>query len=34
MFKGAAADAATPESDIDVKKIKLSFQINAIFEIK
>jgi uncharacterized protein YggE len=34
QFKGAAADTATPESDIDVKKIKLSFQINAIFEIK
>nr|WP_067055665.1 SIMPL domain-containing protein [Mucilaginibacter sp. L294] len=34
QFKGAAADSATPESDIDVKKIKLSFQINAIFEIK
>ncbi|GAA4336556.1 hypothetical protein GCM10023149_45510 [Mucilaginibacter gynuensis] len=34
MFKGAAADSAVPESDIDFKKIKLSFQINAIFEIK
>ncbi len=34
QFKGAAADSATPESDIDVKKIKLSFQINAVFEIK
>ncbi|QHS55590.1 SIMPL domain-containing protein [Mucilaginibacter sp. 14171R-50] len=34
MFKSAAADAAVPESDIDFKKIKLSFQINAVFEIK
>jgi len=33
MAKGAAADAV-PESDIDVKKIKLSFQIQAVFEIK
>lgn len=36
MFKTMAmsADRATPaESDIDVKKIKLSFQINAVFEI-
>ncbi|PAW92132.1 SIMPL domain-containing protein [Mucilaginibacter sp. MD40] len=29
-----AADSAVPESDIDVRKIKLSFQINAVFEIK
>ncbi|RVT98160.1 DUF541 domain-containing protein [Mucilaginibacter limnophilus] len=35
MFKSAAADAsAVPESDIDFKKIKLSFQINTVFEIK
>ncbi|MDB5128181.1 SIMPL domain-containing protein [Mucilaginibacter sp.] len=34
MFKSAAADAAAPESDIDFKKIKLSFQIQAVFEIK
>ena len=35
MFKSAAADAAGPtESDIDLKKIKLSFQIQATFEIK
>jgi len=36
MFKSAmAADAAGPaESDIDFKKIKLSFQIQAVFEIK
>lgn len=33
MAKANMADAA-PESDIDVRKIKLSFQINAIFEIK
>ncbi len=36
MFKTTAmsADRAAPaESDIDVKKIKLSFQINAVFEI-
>ena len=33
MAKAATADIA-PESDIDVRKIKLSFQINAIFEIK
>jgi uncharacterized protein len=31
-FKSAAADVA--ESDIDFKKIKLSFQVNAVFEIK
>jgi len=35
MFKSAAADAVGPaESDIDFKKIKLSFQIQATFEIK
>ncbi|MGY4535866.1 uncharacterized protein YggE [Mucilaginibacter sp. UYNi724] len=34
MAKASMADSAAPESDIDVKKIKLSFQINAIFEIK
>nr|WP_294789809.1 SIMPL domain-containing protein [uncultured Mucilaginibacter sp.] len=28
-----AADAAVPESDIDVQKIKLTFRINAVFEI-
>jgi uncharacterized protein YggE len=33
MYMAKAADAV-PESDIDVKKIKLSFQIQAIFEIK
>lgn len=33
MSKAASADVA-PVSDIDVRKIKLSFQINAIFEIK
>jgi uncharacterized protein YggE len=33
MYMTKAADAV-PESDIDVKKIKLSFQIQAIFEIK
>ena len=33
MAKAANADVAA-ESDIDVRKIKLSFQINAIFEIK
>lgn len=35
MFKSAAADASGPaESDIDFKKIKLSLQIQAVFEIK
>ncbi|GGH17786.1 SIMPL domain-containing protein [Mucilaginibacter phyllosphaerae] len=35
MAKAMSADmAATPESDIDFKKIKLSFQIQAVFEIK
>jgi uncharacterized protein YggE len=35
MAKAMSADAAgAPESDIDFKKIKLSFQIQAIFEIK
>ncbi|AMR31484.1 hypothetical protein A0256_08620 [Mucilaginibacter sp. PAMC 26640] len=33
MAKTTMADAA-PESDIDFKKIKLSFQIQAVFEIK
>jgi uncharacterized protein len=34
MFKAMNANAAAPaESDIDFKKIKLSFQINATFEI-
>jgi uncharacterized protein YggE len=33
MSKSAMADVA-PESDIDFKKIKLSFQIQAVFEIK
>ncbi|WP_374951809.1 SIMPL domain-containing protein [Mucilaginibacter sp.] len=33
MSKAMSADAA-PESDIDFKKIKLSFQIQAVFEIK
>ncbi|HJP62788.1 MAG TPA: SIMPL domain-containing protein [Mucilaginibacter sp.] len=31
MYK--TADAAAPESDIDFKKIKLSFQVSAVFEI-
>jgi hypothetical protein len=35
MFAKASADSAGPaESDIDFKKIKLSFQIQAVFEIK
>ncbi|MBD1394126.1 SIMPL domain-containing protein [Mucilaginibacter glaciei] len=35
MSKAMNADAApAPESDIDFKKIKLSFQIQAVFEIK
>ncbi|CAN5459801.1 hypothetical protein BH09BAC6_BH09BAC6_23040 [soil metagenome] len=35
MYKSMAASAAVPaESDIDFKKIKLSFQINVVFEIK
>ena len=34
MYKSMAVSAAAPaESDIDFKKIKLSFQINVIFEI-
>lgn len=34
MARAAVADKAEPaESDIDIKKIKLSFQIHAIFEI-
>ena len=33
MAKTMNADAAVPESDIDFKKIKLSFQVNAVFEI-
>ena len=33
MAKGAAADSAVPESDIDVKRIKLNFRVNAVFEI-
>jgi uncharacterized protein YggE len=34
MFKSMAADAGSvAESDIDFKKIKLSFQVNAVFEI-
>lgn len=32
MRKATVADAA-PEQDIDFKKIKLSFQVNAVFEI-
>jgi hypothetical protein len=31
--KAFAANVATPESDIDFKKVKLSFQVQAIFEI-
>ncbi|RWY49369.1 SIMPL domain-containing protein [Mucilaginibacter gilvus] len=34
MAKSFSAADATPESDIDFKKIKLSFQIQAVFEIK
>jgi uncharacterized protein YggE len=37
MFKSMAANdarGAVAESDIDVRKIKLSFQVNAVFEIK
>lgn len=34
MAKTMQADGAAPESDIDFKKIKLSFQIQAVFEIK
>lgn len=37
MFKSMAASdvrGVPAESDIDVKKIKLSFQVNAVFEIK
>jgi uncharacterized protein YggE len=34
MAKATAADASVPtESDIDIKKIKLSFQVHAVFEI-
>ncbi len=33
MAKAATADANIPESDIDVKKIKLSFQVHVVFEI-
>jgi len=31
--KAMVANAAPADSDIDFKKIKLSFQINAVFEI-
>ncbi|MCJ8210451.1 SIMPL domain-containing protein [Mucilaginibacter sp. RS28] len=34
MMKSADAEAAPAPSDIDVKKIKLSYQIRAVFEIK
>jgi uncharacterized protein YggE len=34
MAKATLNEVAVPESDIDFKKIKLSFQIQAIFEIK
>ncbi|MBK0378084.1 SIMPL domain-containing protein [Mucilaginibacter segetis] len=34
MYMAKSADAGTPESDIDFRKIKLSFTIQAIFEIK
>jgi hypothetical protein len=34
MAKASLNEVAVPESDIDFKKIKLSFQIQAIFEIK
>lgn len=34
MMKSADVAGGAPESDIDFKKIKLSFQIQAIFEIK
>jgi len=33
MTKAANLDAAQPASDIDIKPIKLSFQVQAIFEI-
>ncbi|HVW96845.1 MAG TPA: SIMPL domain-containing protein [Mucilaginibacter sp.] len=33
MFKTMAAQASPAESDIDFKTIKLSFQVNAVFEI-
>jgi hypothetical protein len=34
MMKAAAASAeVAPESDINFKKIKLSFTVNAVFEI-
>ncbi len=33
MMKSASADAAAPQDDIDVKKIKLSSQMNVTFEI-
>jgi uncharacterized protein YggE len=33
MFKAASSDAAPAESDIDFKKIKLSFSIQAVFQI-
>lgn len=33
MAKSTMADDAVPESDIDVKKIKLSFSVHVVFEI-
>ncbi|MBS7565945.1 SIMPL domain-containing protein [Mucilaginibacter sp. Bleaf8] len=32
-FKSAVADEAAPQSDIDFKKIKLNYQVRAVFEI-
>lgn len=34
MMKAESADAAAPAQEIDFKKIKLSFTVNAVFEIK
>lgn len=33
MLKSAVADEAAPQSDIDFKKIKLNYQVRAVFEI-
>ncbi|MVN92060.1 SIMPL domain-containing protein [Mucilaginibacter aquatilis] len=33
MFKSAMADAAPQESNVDFKKIKLNYQVRAVFEI-
>jgi uncharacterized protein YggE len=34
MVRGVAADEAAPSADIDFKKIKLSYVMNTVFEIK